>query len=71
MLGPGQVFGETDVGYERGYSYSLRSKTYNATVFLVSAKDFKKFNQDYRRDEVQFAKYKRAADIKWANKLAQ
>ena len=46
LLGPGQMFGETDIIYDRSYSYSLRSKGYNSEVYLVSRRDFMRFVEE-------------------------
>ena len=70
MLGPGQVFGETDILSRRGYSYSLRSKTLNSEVYLVSAQDYMKFEEQCQRDRELLKRYIRLTDIKWATKLA-
>lgn len=40
LLGPGQIFGETDLINNRSYSYSLRSKSYNAEVYMISKIEF-------------------------------
>jgi len=42
MIGVGQIFGETDVYYNRKSSYSLTVKSGSAQYFLIPADCFKR-----------------------------
>lgn len=64
------MFGETDILSKRGYSYTLRSKTFNSEVYLVSVDDYMKFEEQCQRDRDFLKRYVRMTDIKWATKLA-
>jgi hypothetical protein len=48
--------------FERGYSYTLRSKSYNAQIYVINAGNFKKQCKDLLRDEKKLLRYLREVD---------
>ena len=64
------MFGESDMYLERGYSYTLRSKTYNAQIYLINAANFKKQCKDLLRDETRLLRYLHQVDKQFVNKMA-
>ena len=49
VLGKGQIIGEVDAATGRNYIYSLRSKTFNAKLYLIERKEFMALVTQYDR----------------------
>ena len=68
VLGKGQIIGEVDAATGRNCIYSLRSKTFNAKLYLIERKEFMNLVNQY--DKNHFKRACLIAQKQLANKLA-
>lgn len=69
-IGVGSVFGACDSFQNRKCVYNLTSLTPNAQLYIIDSENFNRVISGVDPEKMNFEKYVKQEDIRWANKLS-